>query len=176
MIRPLRMLAAGSMALAILLQAADSASPTPPEPKAAFATLKSLAGEWQGSVGKPDGPAGTVIYRVTANGNTVMETLFPGSDHEMISMYHLDGPELVLTHYCAAGNQPRMKFSREKSSATNLVFDFTGGTNLDPAKDGHIHNGRIRLSGEDRLEADWVFHADGKAAGTNSFFLSRKAK
>ena len=164
------------LVLACVLRAAEGPAPAPADPKGAFARLKSLAGEWQGSVGKPDGPATTVIYRVTANGNTVMETLFPGSDHEMISMYHLDGPELVLTHYCAAGNQPRMKFSPEKSSATNLVFDFTGGTNLDPAKDGHIHNGRIRLSGEDRLQADWVFHADGKAAGTNSLFLGRRAK
>jgi hypothetical protein len=174
--KPSQIVAAAAVALAAVLQAADGSTTTPADPKAAFARLKNLAGEWTGGIGKPDGPAGSVLYRVTANGNTVMETLFPGTDHEMISMYHLDGPELVLTHYCAAGNQPRMKFSREKSSATNLVFDFTGGTNLDPAKDGHIHNGRIRLSGEDRLEADWVFHADGKAAGTNSFFLSRKAK
>ena len=39
-----------------------------------------------------------------------------------------------------------------------------------------VRAGVARLSGEDRLEADWVFHADGKAAGTNSFYLSRKAK
>lgn len=141
---------------------------------AAFSRLKTLAGEWKGTIGSPDGPPGRVIYRVTANGHTVMETLFPGTDHEMISMYHLDGGDLVLTHYCAAGNQPRMKFEPAASSATELVFSFTGGTNLDPAKDGHIHNGRLRLPAADRLEADWVFYSDGKPAGTNRFLLKRE--
>jgi hypothetical protein len=155
--------------------AADNAgAAAPADPKAAFAQLKKLAGEWKGGLGKLDGPPGTVIYRVTANGNTVMETLFPGTDHEMISMYHLDGDELVLTHYCAVGNQPRMKLNRDKSTATELVFDFNGGGNLDPAKDGHIHCGRIRLPGAERLEADWIFYAAGKPAATNSFFLARK--
>lgn len=154
------------------LLAADTAG-SGADPKAAFAQLKALAGEWKGGIGRPDGPAGTVLYRVTANGHTVMETLFPGMDHEMISMYHLDGGDLVMTHYCAAGNQPRMKLNRERSTAKELVFDFAGGTNLDPARDGHIHAGRLRLPSADRLEAEWVFHAEGRAAGTNAFFLQR---
>jgi hypothetical protein len=161
------------LALSSSLLASDPSRP-PADPRAAYNQLKGLAGEWKGGIGKPDGPSNSVIYRVTANGHTVMETLFPGTDHEMISMYHLDGQELVLTHYCAAGNQPRMKYSQEKSTATELVFDFNGGSNLDAAKDGHIHCGRIRLPEPNRIEADWVFYAEGKPAGTNRFFLSRK--
>lgn len=162
--------------MALGTRAAESPAPAPAAPQAAFSRLKTLAGEWKGTIGSPDGPPGRVIYRVTANGHTVMETLFPGTDHEMISMYHLDGKELVLTHYCAAGNQPRMKFNPGKSTATELVFDFNGGSNLDAAKDGHIHCGRLRLPEPNRMEAHWVFYAGGQPAGTNSVFLSRQSE
>lgn len=141
---------------------------------AAFARLKGLAGEWQGTIGKADGPATSVSYRLTANGNTVMETLFPGTRHEMISMYHLDRGELVLTHYCAMGNQPHMRLDPVASQPTVLVFKFDGGTNLDPQKDGHIHSGTIRLLDPNRLEADWIVFKNNQPVGTNVFLLTRK--
>src|SRR5579859_4783906 len=102
------------------------------EAKAAFARLKTLAGEWK--VAETNGVHaqhdGKITYRVTAAGSTVMETFFPGSDHEMVSMYHLDGDELVLTHYCAAGNQPRMKLDRQASTTDKYLFVFDGGTSF----------------------------------------------
>jgi hypothetical protein len=103
-----------------------------------------------------------------------METLFPGTDHEMISMYYLDGKDLVLTHYCAMGNQPKMKLTQSKPDA--LTFDFAGGTNLDAKKDVHIHSGKILFLDDDHLEAEWmVFQAD-KQIGANRFFLTRRTK
>jgi hypothetical protein len=102
-----------------------------------------------------------------------METLFPGSPHEMRSVYFLDGGELVLTHYCAMGNQPRMKLSPASTDRT-LVFDFAGGTNVDPAKDVHVHSGKIQLAGPDALEAEWTVWGGGKQTGANRFVLARK--
>jgi hypothetical protein len=101
------------------------------------------------------------------------ETLFPGTPHEMRSVCFLDGGELVLTHYCAMGNQPRMKLSPASTDRT-LVFDFAGGTNVDPAKDVHIHSGRIQLTGPDALETEWTVWGGGKQTGTNRFVLARK--
>jgi hypothetical protein len=51
------------------------------------------------------------------------------------------------------GNQPLMKL--ERATADLLQFGFAGGTNLDPAKDIHIHQGRIRFVAEGRLEEEW---------------------
>ena len=48
-------------------------------------------------------------YAVTAAGSAVVETVFPGTEHEMVTVYHADGSDLVLTHYCMEGNQPRMR-------------------------------------------------------------------
>src|SRR6516165_1621351 len=72
--------------------------------------LKGLAGDWV-EVGKDGKPTDRVVssIRVTSAGSAVLETLFPGTDHEMVTLYHLDGAELILTHYCMMGNQPRMR-------------------------------------------------------------------
>jgi hypothetical protein len=141
--------------------------------KAAFDILKSFAGKWQGTLQeKAKGPEATVIYRTTANGSVVLESLFPGTDHEMLTAYHLDGDRLVLTHYCAMSNQPRMAMS-QKSTSRELVFDFVGGSNLKPETDTHMHSGVIRITGKDSIECDWEIFQDGKKIANNRFFLTR---
>src|SRR5437868_15374337 len=72
--------------------------------------LKGLAGEWTGKAKHGDMEhEATVTYKVTAGGSAVVETVFPGTEHEMVTVYHQDGDDLVLTHYCMLGNQPRMR-------------------------------------------------------------------
>ena len=70
---------------------------------------------------------------------------------EMVSIYHLDGADLVMTHYCVLGNQPRMK-ADPKSPANQIRFEFAGGTNLDPAKDMHMHEGTLTFVDDDHIE------------------------
>ena len=140
----------------------------------AFARIKTLAGTWTGEA-KPFETDETFPvtheFRVSANASVVMETMSPGTEHEMINMYHLDGDDLVLTHYCAGGNQPTMKLV--KAEGDTLEFDFTGGTNLDPASDGHIHAGRLVFVDADTIRSDWIAFAGGKEMGTTTFSLKR---
>jgi hypothetical protein len=139
----------------------------------AFDKLKALAGEWEIIPVSKEIPAGTVNYRLIGGGSTVMETLFCGSGMEMVSMYHRDGKELVMTHYCCAGNQPRFK-ARLDDKTGDLVFDFAGGANLDVAKDFHIHEGRIHFVDKDSVSSEWIYYADGKKAGAHALKLKRK--
>jgi len=144
------------------------------EPKAAFERLKSLAGTWEGQAGDGQpGMAATVTYRVASGGSVVEETLFPGSPHEMISMYHLADGHLVMTHYCSMANQPRMRLDARASTADRLVFAFDGGTNFDPARDTHVHSGVLEWKG-DAVHADWAVWTGGKEAAHNVFELRRK--
>jgi hypothetical protein len=106
----------------------------------AFASLKKLQGEWRGPAMMKGMPPSHSIYRVTAGGSAVQETVFPGTKMEMLSVYHMDRGRLLMNHYCALGNQPRMKLNARKSTATELVFDFDGGTNLNPHRDAHMHS------------------------------------
>ncbi len=142
------------------------------EPKEAFAKLKSLSGEWTGEA-VPGHPGTKIIYRLISNGSVVMETLFPNTDHEMVTMYMLDGDELRLTHYCASGNQPKLKLDTKASTPDKLEFAFEGGTNLDPAKDMHMHSGRISFKDKNHIVAEWDGYAEGKKTGSHTFALSR---
>jgi hypothetical protein len=169
---------AGLMVAGLLLAGADapaaSAGTAGVDGKAALERLKSLAGEWRGHVVTEDGPEATVVYAVTAGGTAVTESLFPGTEHAMLTVYHLEGNDLVLTHYCAMGNQPRMKLARAAGTdPVELRFDFAGGANVDPATDMHMHSGRMTLRGANRIEAEWAVYDKGKQAGANKFFLDR---
>ena len=130
------------------------AAPPAPATHAGLEKLKKLAGTWLvvDEDGRPTDQVASVI-KVTAGGSAVHETLFPGQPHEMISVYTTDGPDLVLTHYCVLGNQPRMK-ADPNSPPHQLVFRFAGGTNLDPAKDKHMHDATLTIVGDDRLEVN----------------------
>ncbi|WP_422924193.1 hypothetical protein [Singulisphaera sp. PoT] len=139
--------------------------------KGAFARLKTLAGDWRMDLG--GGPAMKAGSRITSGGSVVMETLFAGTDHEMISMCHLDGDDLLMTHHCAAGNQPRLKLDREASKPDRLSCAFVNGTNFDPSRDTYMHSGRMAFLGGGRIESEWAAYKDGKKAGEHKFAMSR---
>jgi hypothetical protein len=141
----------------------------------AFDKLKSLVGEWEAATATAEAPRGQVIvrYRLTGGGSALTETILPGSTIEMLSVYHRDGAQLLLTHYCCAGNQPRMR-ARLGPNPDEIVFEFAGGTNLNAEKDGHIHGGRLRFEGADRVHAEWDYYVGGKPADKHVFDLIRK--
>jgi hypothetical protein len=126
--------------------------------------MKKLAGTWVAADkdGKPTDKVVSVV-KVTAAGSAVHETLFPGQPHEMMSVYYQDGADLMMTHYCALGNQPRMK-ADPKSPANQIHFQFAGGSNLDPAKDKHMHEGTITFTDDDHIEFSGVCWEGGKPA------------
>ncbi len=156
-------------------QTAAPTGTTTADGKAAFERLKALQGDWEGHVVKPDGPPARVEFRLAGNGSALVERLFPGTGHEMVSIYHLVGSDLVLTHYCAMANQPRMRLTAGGPQG-DLVFDFAGGDNVDPKTTTHMHGGRFAVKDADTYEAEWGIVSEGKAAGTNRFFMKRAAK
>jgi hypothetical protein len=127
--------------------------PAPPT-NAGLEKMKKLAGTWLAADkdGKPTDQVVSVI-KVTAGGSAVHETLFPGQPHEMVSVYTADGPDLVMTHYCVLGNQPRLK-ADPNSPPNQIVFRFAGGNNLDPAKDKHMHDATLTIVSDDRIEVN----------------------
>lgn len=167
------LLVAPLVALAALAPLAAAEEPkkheTPPTPApappgsgaAALEKLKALAGDWV-EVEPKTAPAGAVAesYRVTGAGSALVSTLAGGTPYEMVSVYHRDGNDLVMTHYCAAQNQPRL---RAKTATGNVVaMEFDGGTNLDPARDVHIHAVRIEILGPDEIRETWIGWKGGK--------------
>jgi hypothetical protein len=141
----------------------------PAKGAAALERLKPLAGEWDiiGDDGKR-GPG--LVISVSSGGSSVREIMFPGSGHEMTNMYHADGDTIVMTHYCAVGNQPRMR-----AKATNdgpLAFEFDSVTNLKGDEDTYMGSMVLTMVDANTLRQDWNHYTlkGGKAAPTNITF------
>ena len=169
------------VSVAVLAAAASPALAAARTPAEAFTQLKSLEGSWGATAeqvaGEPHAEEGTTEgrfeFKVSAAGTVLMETMGAGSEHEMVNMYHMDGDDLVLTHYCAGGNQPTMKLDAEELAQGRLHFAFTGGTNLDPAVDEHIHSATISWQEDGSVVSDWAAWAGGAEAGVMHFVLTR---
>lgn len=159
-----------SLLLATMALAATARPPSPTPAQRTFDVLKKLQGTWVAGTGDK---TVRVIYKVTGGGTSLMETQFPGTPTEMVSLYHLDGPNrLILTHYCAAGNQPTMALV-PGAEPMEFRFDFVSGTNMKP-EDMHIHNVHYRLLGDDHIVTEWGAFAKGKPLEVEKFDLHRQ--
>jgi hypothetical protein len=114
-----------------------------------------------------------VEYEVTAGGTAVMEKVFAGEPYEMVTVFTLDGADLIATHYCSGGNQPHYRFKASgEPGAVMMAFD--GGTSLDQAKDAYIHDMRYDLSADGQVRAELTNYAAGKPAGKIRFDIARR--
>jgi hypothetical protein len=163
-----------SLALLAACSTTKSAVGVENDSKAQLELLSSLAGDWTGTAGVGDEsfPVET-SFRVTGHKSTVVETMFKGTEDEMVSMYHLDGTSLLHTHYCAAGNQPRMVALATEAHG-QISFDFLDATNMKSNDEQHMHSMKIQVKDKDHIEEWWTAWKDGKADHTAHFVLTRK--
>jgi hypothetical protein len=152
-------------ALLLVFAAAGRADDQPAKATAAhpgLERLKKMAGTWVEADEKGKATDKVVsVVKLTAGGSTIHETLFPGTQMEMISVYHLDKGDLVMTHYCMLGNQPRMK-ADPASPPNKIVWKFDGGSNFDPKKDMHMHSAVVTFIDDDTIEIAGEAWENGK--------------
>ena len=122
-----------------------------------FEELKALDGTWEGTV--KNGQPVEVDYRLTAGGSALMSEIKGKED--MISMFHLDGERLLMTHYCSAGNQPRMVASASPDGKT-FTFAFIDGTNLATPDAGHMTRLVLSMPDPNHHTEEWIFTDHGK--------------
>jgi hypothetical protein len=129
-----------------------------------YERMKQLVGVWEGTsnMGKEGQPV-RVEYRLTAGGSAIVETLFPGTSEEMISVYHDNRGKLSMTHYCMLQNQPSMKL--QNAGTDRLDFTFAKGNGINPKKDPHMHALSISFVDKDHIVQNWTFFEDGKEKG-----------
>ena len=147
----------------------------PPPDDARFEFLRNLEGTW---VTEPKGdgtPAGTIEFRVTAGGHAVEEREFAGTPMEMLTVYNMDGEDLVATHYCIVGNQPRATATSRVVDHT-LKFDCSGTPgNAKSHDDAHIHGWSINLE-DGRLHYSAEMVESGTVIEKPDFVLTRQTK
>ena len=163
-----------------LLSAVTLAQNTPPGkhdemgspllPNPAFDKIKSLAGEWEGTA---MGQKVSANYKVMSAGSTVM-LVMPGDKpgDEMITMFHPDNEKLMVTHYCSAKNQPRMRMV--PGSDPNVIkFEFVDATNLPSPNTPHMVGLTLKMLDKDHHVQTWTFSMDGKS-NSEDFDMHRK--
>ena len=143
----------------------------------AFERLKTLAGSWVGTLTTtPAIPAmaGSVAQfslRVTSRGNALLhEMSVSGLPDHPVTMFYLEGGRLGLTHYCDAGNRPRMT-GRMSPDGKSLEFDFLDLSGADDH--GHMHRAVFTFIDDNRHTEDWTFMMPGGMAVRAHFDLRR---
>lgn len=138
----------------------------------AFDAIKAMPGTWEGK--SADGHAVRVDFKVTGGGSAIMSEIVGHGPEEMITMFHLDGPDrLLMTHYCSAGNQPRMQASVSPDGKT-ITFSFVDATNLAAPDAGHMQRMVLTVLDENHHTEEWIFADHGKER-KEVFDLRRKA-
>ena len=143
----------------------SSVAPVPSEVQKSFTTMKSLAGEWEGTVTVPEAPqmSGGKMHasmRVTSRGNALVHEFQEAGtpldatkyDHP-VTMLYVDGDQLTLIHYCDAGNRPRMtgKMSPDGKSVEFELKDISGST------EEHMHHSVFTIIDANHHTEDWTF-------------------
>jgi hypothetical protein len=131
----------------------------------AFGRLKSLAGEWQGDYEWTGARTGrgsmTVSYTITGYGSALIENISSDGTLSMTSVYHLDGSDLRMTHFCGAKNQPRLKAKRVDLTQGVVDFDFVDITNALSPDAPHVHGVEIRLIDSTHTTLTFLFQSGG---------------
>ena len=149
--------------LFVLLAAVAFAADTPAaqtDAQKSFDKLKALAGTWEGTF---EGGTIHVTLRVTSMGNALMHEMKGGGPDDPITMFNLDADRLLLTHYCDAGNRPRM-VGKSSPDGRTLEFEFLDVSgNTEP---GHMQHVTFTFIDADHHAEKWEFAmADGKTMG-----------
>jgi hypothetical protein len=145
--------------LAVVLLGLSTAAFAQSDAQKSFDNLKNLAGSWEGTV---DGKSMHTTLRVTSMGNALMhEMVMAGRSDDPITMFYVDGDRLVLTHYCDAGNRPRMTATMSPDGKT-VEFTFLDVANYTPAQGGYMQHAVFTSIDANHHTEDWTFLAQGK--------------
>ena len=168
-----------SFSAAALAQHEHAAAPTaatPSEGQKSFDALKTLAGSWEGTltlvppVKEFADKRVNVVIRETSRGNALMhEMTISGMPDDPITMLYLDSDRLMLTHYCDAGNRPRMaaRISPDGKTVAFELLDVSGSTQR-----GNMSDAVFTIVDADHHLEEWKFNYPGKPM-TGRFDLQR---
>lgn len=137
-----------------------------------FTELKTLAGAWQGSVTTDpkqpemgDNARMEVTLRLASRGNSLVHEMKeagkpddPAHYDHPVTMLYLDGGHLYLTHYCDAGNRPRM-VARTSPDGKTVEFDFVDITG--DLQYGHMQHAVFTIIDANHHTEDWTYLMPG---------------
>lgn len=166
---------ATAIAFPIAGSAQEAQAPNRAASLAAFARIKQLAGTWQSQSTK--GWSEQETFRVISNqhgvaveSNPPANALHDGTSPEssMLTVFYMDGDRLMLTHYCEAGNEPRMVATSIEDGGRTIHFSFVDAANLASPNAGHMHGAIFTFLDENHHSERWSWYQDGKEQWTET--------
>ncbi len=144
------------------------------EGSSAFKQMKLLVGDWEGEIDMGKGPEKfDAKYRLTSGGSAIVETIFEGHPHEMVTIYHDDSKKrLTMVHYCAEHNQPKMVLT--KMEGNRIELDLAPDSDLDAAHDNHMHSVAIEKTGPAQMTQHWTHFKEGEKKAVVTLVYKRK--
>lgn len=142
------------------VKVAEGPSTVPSATLAAFEKIKGLVGEWEARDGVSyGGKPIRISYRIVSNGTGVMETYSQvGVDLiEMVTVYHLDGDKLMLTHFCAVNNQVRLRAEPILEAGRELRFSYVDASNLSVSNRELMNHLVITFQDRDHFTQTWTW-------------------
>ena len=123
--------------------------------------LKTLAGTWQRTdASTPPQKAFRIRYRLISGDTALVEEFGDPAKQVTQTVFHLDGNRLLATHYCAQGNQPRLRLRAD--APDTMVFEFLDATNLRSIADSHLVRLTFRWRDADHFVREEVYAANGR--------------
>lgn len=127
--------------------------------------IKSLEGRWVTvtSMFSKKNQRMYTEYEVTAGGSAVLERIFPGTPHEMVSVYYDDdNGKLTMTHYCIMRNRSTLKLSNSTKDSITLHLEKVSGPKF--PKDKGMGDLKITFIDKNHITGTCGINAKGKNA------------
>ena len=156
------------MAAIAALLAASMARAAAETPNPGFDKLKMLVGAWETK--DENGKPFAVTYRMVSGDSAMVEEMENG----MISVYHPDDAAVMMTHYCMAKNQPRMRATGLSKDGNKLNFKFVDATNASASSMGMMNHLKITFLDADHFTEEWTNSKDGKETPWTFNFTRKK--
>jgi len=160
-----------SLSTVALAQSAATAV-VPSDAQKSFDRLKTLAGSWEGPVTvvppQPEMSSDKPVHislRITSRGNALVHEMQEAGTQEdptrydhPVTMFYVDDDRLLLTHYCDAGNRPRMsgKMSPDGKTVEFEFLDLSGGN-----QNGHMYHAVFTIIDANHHSEDWTYMMPG---------------
>jgi len=143
----------------------------------AFDQLKALSGSWRGTLTLDppshefDGKKAELTLRTTSMGHALMHEIHvAGRPDDPLTILYMNDGRLMLTHYCDAGNRPRM-VAHVSPDGKTVEFDFLDVAG--PLEYGHMHHAVFSFVDANHHSEEWTYMQPGDKPVRVHFDLER---
>ncbi|MFO0830293.1 MAG: hypothetical protein U0637_00485 [Phycisphaerales bacterium] len=141
-------------------------------------TVEKFAGSWE-SQGEDGQWHAHGTFTPGSGGSAVREVMMPGTPHEMTNMYTMEGGSVCMVHYCAMGNQPRMRCTgavRGADGSVSLPFEPDSVTDLHSADEAYMGKMTLTLHSDGTGTEEWWQVKQGKVTGEHHMVFKLRKK